>query len=509
MAFDKANKITYHKMELPYLLGVLMTYSFLISLGLLLGSASLVEKTNSKPDSEGVSSDFIEFPKGFFKGVARSFYQDGGHNQWASRSERTTSNWQWFENHAVRVNARGISLTQRSPIKDGQLIGSSSDGWKRAFEDISLLKQLGCNAQRFSIEWAEIETAEGVFNEEALSFYEKYCDALLANNITPMVTLHHFVHPYWFEKRGGFAKEENISYFVRYSQVVFERLSNRVTWWGTINEPTVLSACGYILGIHPPGKIFDFNKAGLVLKHLLQAHVAVYKALKSMPHGDRAQVGLIHQALCFEPYKYALTGNYKFLDPVGFSVAKFFNFSFAHKQVKRFLAEGIFSFQFMPGMRGIEYTDEDAPHSYDFIGLNFYSKVILSGSGPTHYDHQVKTDMDYAMYPEALYAAIQDLSDLKKPIYITETGIADGRDDRREKFIKSYMSVIHRAVHDGYDVRGVFYWSLLDNYEWNDGFDMKFGLFHVDPQTKQRTLRAGATAYRDYVRIKPEQELLR
>lgn len=473
-------------------------------LALLLLSGSLfIEKDNPAQSSDFFSKKhtILEFPEGFLKGVARSFYQDGGHHTWPSRDKKTESNWQWFENQTIQCNARGISLYSRSPIKNGQMINNASDGWNKAFDDIELLEQLGCNAQRFSVEWAEIEPEEGVFNAEALEFYKRYCKALHDKNIIPMITLHHFVHSLWFEQKGGFTQEENIVYFVQFAQRVFSELGSQVRLWCTINEPTVLGACGYILGLHPPAQVCKVYTAGLVLKNLLQAHVQVYHALKQMPHGQDAQIGLVHQMLIFEPYKHEMPFGFQVQNPVGALTANAFNFSFAHDTVKQFLETGIFNYKPLPLVAGIHHHMPKAPHSYDFIGLNFYSRVVI-GMGPTHYPDQVMTDMDYAMRPAALYEAIKEIACLGVPIYITETGIADARDDRRERFIKSYMNAIYQAVAEGVDVKGIFYWSLIDNYEWNDGFDMKFGLFSVDPDTKERALRKGGSVYRDYVKIR-------
>jgi beta-glucosidase len=490
-------------MEIPFFRGHMS--KILLAL-LLAGSSSFIDKDTKPTDHDFFNQKHtvLEFPQGFLKGVARSFYQDGGHHAWSSRDKKTESNWQWFENHSIRCSVKGVSLFSRSPIKNGQMIDNASDGWNRAFEDIALLEQLGCNAQRFSVEWAEIEPEEGVFNTQALQFYKQYCKALIEKNITPMITLHHFVHPLWFERKGGFTQEENIHYFVEFAQKVFSELGADVHLWCTINEPTVLGACGYILGIHPPAKLGKVYTAGLVLKHLLQTHVEVYKVLKGMPHGQEAQIGLVHQLLLFEPYKYLMPFGLQLQNPLGALTANIFNFSFAHDTVKQFLTTGEFNYKPFPLLAGIEYSCPEAVRSYDFIGLNFYSKVVI-GMGPTHYADQVMTDMDYAMRPAALYDAIKEMSHLGVPLYITETGIADARDDRRESFIKSYMGAIYQAVLEGVDLRGVFYWSLMDNYEWNDGFDMKFGLFSVDPTTKERVLRAGSYAYRDYVKIKANE----
>ncbi len=439
-------------------------------------------------------SNKIVFPKGFHKGVGLSAYQNGGHIT-------GESNWSAFENKFVRINAKGV---WGPAIKNNETVGAAAGFWDHAIEDVQLIKELGCNAFRFSIEWADVEPVPGEFNESVLQYYDQLIDELLRNNISPMITLYHFVHPKWFDAMGGFEKEENSALFIRYCQKVFERFGSKVRFWCTINEPTVVAACGYVLGIHPPGKCLKFTKSGTVLRNLLNAHVAVYHTLKAMPEGQKAQIGIVHQLLQAESFdpKHApnwLVGLLRKWSAA--PIAKFLNFSFAHKIVKRFLKTGEFEYR-MPGLGvNIKDTNPDAPNSYDFIGLNYYSKVIL-GPNPTCYPGQQMTDMDYPMYPESIYDAIVEMADLGKPIYITENGLADADDSRRAEFIKHYLGQVRRAIDDGYDVRGYYYWTLMDNFEWNDGFDMKFGLFHVDFETLKRTLRDGAKVYRDLIECK-------
>ncbi|MEX0939848.1 MAG: family 1 glycosylhydrolase [Candidatus Babeliales bacterium] len=432
----------------------------------------------------------IKFPAGFHKGTGISVYQNGGHLI-------GESNWSNFENAFVYANAKQLC---GPAIKNDEKVGRAAGFWDLAFDDIKLIKELGCNAFRFSIEWPEVEPIQGVFNDEVLDFYERYVDELIKNNITPMITLYHFVHPLWFEKMGGFESEENIALFVRYCQKVFERLGKKVKFWGTINEPTVVAACGYVLGIHPPGKCLRFTKSAQVLCNLLNAHVETYCALKKMPNGNQAQIGIIHQVLQAETFNPVFATNWLIglmRKYTGFPLAQFLNKVFAHNVTKKFLKTGEFEYR-IPGLTTVKLYNPDAPNSYDFIGMNFYSKVVF-GPGPTCYPHQQMTDMDYPMSPETLYQAIVDLSDLGKPIYITENGVADAKDCLRENFIREYLSSVQKAIADGYDVRGYYYWTLMDNFEWNDGFSMKFGLYDVDFITQKRTLRKGAEIYRDMV----------
>jgi beta-glucosidase len=438
------------------------------------------------------AQELFVFPAGFHKGAGISVYQNGGHCKGAS-------NWSEFEKKFVYCNAKTFAS---SAIKNYETVGESAQFWKRAIDDIALIAELGCNSFRFSLEWADIETQEGFFDEDVLQFYDRYIDALLTHHITPMITLYHFVHPKWFADKGGFEKEENIEYFIRFCAHMFERFAQRVHFWGTINEPTVVAGCGYVLGIHPPGHCLRFNTAAIVLKNLLQAHVNVYKALKQLPHGDQAHVGIIHQMLQAESFNpsqvyHTSLGYLRYL--TGLPMSKFLNTVFAHEVTKQFLKTGEFNY-YIPGLAHVTHYNPDAPHSYDFIGLNFYSKVVF-GPHPTCYKDQLMTDMDYPMNPESIYDAIVDISQLGKPIYVTENGVADAKDHIRGDFIRNYVGAVHQAVNDGYDVRGYYYWTLMDNFEWNDGYCMKFGLYHVDFTTQKRTLRAGGGVYKDSVQV--------
>lgn len=443
------------------------------------------------------------FPAKFLKGCSFSAYQNGGHIN-------GTSNWSWFEDQKTRFNMKHLALFNPISVIEGQQkIGHSAEFYSRAFDDIKLLKDLNVNSARFSFEWADYEIAEGIFREDYLDFFEDYIDALIENGIQPMVTLHHFVHPLWFEQKGGFTKSENITYFVRYCERIFKRLGKKVPLWCTINEPTVMSACGYVLGIHPPGKVFNFNLAGTVLLNLLQAHVQVYKKLKAMPGGDDAQIGIVHQLLTFQPYQHTintLVSQFTIKNPIGSLIAPFFNFAFGNEVVKEFFEIGHFNYTIpfigkLPTWSGrfcnVVADVPDAPNSFDFFGINIYSRVIVS-TKPTCYPDQVMTDMEYPSSPELVYDAIVEISKkLKKPIIITENGIADKKDSHRAEFIKTAEKYVLKAIDEGYDVRGYYYWTLMDNYEWNDAFTQHFGLHAVNFETQERTLRAGGSVFRD------------
>ncbi len=447
----------------------------------------------------------------FLKGVAISSFQAGGHPQTLKmeRQSSVQSNWSEWEKTTVNFTAKNIGLTAKPAIAGGQKIGISADFYNHAFEDIKLLKLLGCNSLRFSVEWADVEPREGVFNEKVLSFYREFCEALKENGIVPMVTLYHFVLPQWFVQKGGFEKRENIDLFVRYSKKVFENLADLVPLWCTINEPGAVSACGYVLAIHPPGKLFSFELAATVLINLLNAHVTLYYELKKMPQGKNVKIGLAHNPLIFESYKYTLSlplpyfKETQFSDPLSPLMSKYMTRIFAHDITLAFFKTGKFEYPLPFGSKVIG-TNNRAPNSFDFWGLNFYSRVTVAGVWTTHYPGQIMTDTHYAIQPERFYDAIVDAATLGKPIYITENGAAVGDDTKRSYFIRSYVQEMYRAKQEGYNIPGYYYWTLTDNFEWHEGFGKQFGLFSVNFNNplRPRTMRNSALTFRDVIKIK-------
>lgn len=391
----------------------------------------------------------VHYPDTFLWGSASSEYQISG--------AETLPNCQWAEwekEHLLETS------------------GSSIQGWQRFQEDILLLKEMGLNGYRFSVDWSAIEPEEGFFNQAAIDHYKEVCKALISYGITPMVTLHHFTHPIWFESKGAFEKQENIVYFVRFAKRVFFELSDEVHLWCTLNEPTVLSLMGYMLGEFPPGKS-DILIADTVLQNLLYAHQSVYKELKRMPGGEKSQIGMVHQHLKFEPYH---------------------DWNPIESFPCYFLTEGLHQ-------TVIDFFKKEP--CFDFFGLNYYSRAVITMQLsftdmliPTCFPHEIMTDMPYAIYAEGFYEALLECSQFGKPIYVTENGIADAKDDRRELFIQRYLYALSKAIEDGADVRGYFYWTLIDNFEWAEGFSKKFGLYEWDCITQKRTLREGGKAYR-------------
>ncbi|MFH2132018.1 MAG: glycoside hydrolase family 1 protein [bacterium] len=431
-------------------------------------------------DWRKIDENAIDFPEGFIWGAATAAHQvEGGcrNNNWA----------EWEQS----VDEKGAPR-----VRHGETAGEACDHWNRYEADIMLMKALGLRSYRFSVEWSKIEPEAGRFDQAILDHYADVITALKKADIEPMITLYHFTHPIWFRKLGGFETIENLDYFVRFCEHVFTAFGDRVTKWCTINEIEVEATQGYFSGVWPPGRK-DPAMVGVVMKNLLEAHVRVYAALKKLPHGKAAKIGLVKNIFQFDPWR-----SWHLMDNIlGFILNHVFNGA-----ILRFLETGRFRI-FVPGLMTVTHSNPDAVLSNDFIGLNYYSHFMVKARwNPGElFEFKIRpgetaTDMNYSIYPEGLYRALLAVNKLGLPIYVTENGIADRQDDRRAVFIRQYLHALACAIEAGVDVRGYYYWSLVDNFEWAEGYAMKFGLFEVDFATQKRSLRKGSHAYQDIVR---------
>lgn len=494
-----------------------MSFLFLLIFNNLVFASEIASKTNLAKveiqydwkSIEPIKIEDLKFPKSFIWGTATSGHQVDGN-----------CNCQWitFEN---KKNWRGKQCIEKS--------GIACDHWNRYKEDTKLIKNLGVSAYRFSIEWSKIEPKEGKFNAEAIKHYHDMIDHLIANNITPMITLHHFTHPIWFEDKQAFEHEENIKYFVRYCTKMFEEFSGKVNMWCTINEPGVYAFQGYVRAAFPPAKK-SLHLAGTVNKNLILSHIAAYKAMKAMPNGAQSQIGITHSITIFDAHNpnnkfeawLAHYLNHTFYDAfLQFFVTGKFQYK-APKILGLFLAGNPFMMLIKPSTSApfikfeldsiVEFDySEISNQQYnssdvlDFFGIQPYSHVLVDVSNvnaetnPSMREGGITTDMPYCIYPEIMERAVNVASYIGVPIYVTENGIADAKDDKRELYIRRHLYALSKTIEKGYDVRGYFYWSLLDNFEWNLGYGKKFGLYEVDFATQERTLRAGGKYYKDVV----------
>lgn len=337
--------------------------------------------------------------------------------------------------------------------------------WETIEHYLPILQSLGIKHLRFSVEWNYIEPRLGHFNPKAITRYRQIIQACLRHQIEPMITLYHFTQPDWFQSKGGFEQEKNIQYFLRYAQYVINELSTDVKIWCSINEPAVEAFTGYLYGKFPPFQYLAFDKATIVLKNLLQAHVELVARLDKKIKHEHLKIGLVHNILRFESQS-------KIIEKC---LAKPLT-EFTHEIVMQFMAEGIMNY------RQIRYHEPRSKGNCCF--LNIYGDVQIGYMGPTCQKHQQMGDMYIAIYPESYHQALKEAQALQMPIYITETGIADEHDAVRPQFIIEILRCILTRIHQGQDIERVYFWTFKDNYEWHLGHQKHFGLFDQNNQPR-------------------------
>lgn len=398
------------------------------------------------------------FPEGFLWGSAGAAHQTEGNN----------SNCDWWEHELAPVtNAAEPS-------------GPACDSYHRYEEDWRLIAGSGQNAVRFSIEWARIEPSPGEFSSEALDHYREVIGSAQDFGLYTFVTLHHFTNPIWFSKKGGWEKDESVDAFGRYATKVSGALGDLFQTVNTINEPQVVASAGYVIGYFPPRKT-DIALGHKVTVNLIKAHAAAVEAVRAETD---AKVGIPLSIMDYVP-----------VDET--PEAKQFR-DFVHHGLVGVYLEALHSGK----IAGLTVPGEEVPEiagTDDFIGIQYYSKFVadpsmLAGSldnstavlrrGAKPGDRV--TQMGWVWHPEGMGKVIDEVAGVGLPIYITENGIATDDDDERVEYVTVHLEQVHDAIGRGADVRGYFYWSYLDNFEWNEGYRPKFGLIAVDGQTFER-----------------------
>jgi beta-glucosidase len=394
----------------------------------------------------------VPFPPSFLFGTATSATQiEGG---------CTTSDWHAFAKQPAR-------------IKNGDTPDVACDSWRRWREDVALQKDLGTNAYRLGLEWARVEPRPGEVDHAALDEYRAMLGALRDAGIEPMVTLHHFTLPSWLAERGGVLADGFADRLASFARVAAGALGDLCGLWITVNEPNVLAAHAYLLGVWPPAAKSP-RLAWRAQGRLLRAHDAAYRALKDA-RGDQARVGVAHHLRVVQPERAGSRRD----RAAAVLFRRVFNDSFA--------------------------TAACAQGTQDFLGINYYSRDVVRFS-PRHAAELFVaravppgaevSDLGWEIYPEGLGAVVRRWARRSGlPVYVTENGIADAADTRRARFLERHLGELERAVADGVDVRGYFHWSLLDNFEWAEGYGPRFGLVAVDYATGERRPRESAKVY--------------
>lgn len=400
-------------------------------------------------------NDTFKFPKGLLWGAATSAHQVEGGNK---------NDWTEWESSPARV----ADLVGRNLNPGDYISGEACDHYRRFKSDFNIAKSLDHNAHRFSIEWSRIEPEEGKFSEREIEHYREVIRALRERGIEPFVTLWHWTLPRWFVKKGGWLNSSATGAFTRFAERVANEYKNEVKFWTTLNEPETFARHGYFLGNRPPGQKNFFRAYG-VLRRLAQAHQRAYTVIKKV--APQAQVGFAESVVHFEPYN---------LWPHNLLAMRLLRWWRNNPFLAKFIA------------------------CSDFIGLNYYfhSRVRLSQKswrGFQYNENKTVSDIGWEIYPEGIYRVLKNLKKHSKPIYITENGLADAKDEKRTEFIKDHLQWVAKAINEGVNVRGYFHWSLLDNFEWDSGFGPRFGLVEVDYKTRERKIRPSAWVYKEII----------
>ncbi len=383
----------------------------------------------------------LEFPEGFLWGTATAAHQIEGGN--------TNNDWWAFE-HAPDSRCADSS-------------GDACDSYHRWHEDLDLVAAMGLGAYRFSLEWSRVEPAEGEFSVAELDHYRRICAGCHERGIVPVVTFHHFTSPTWLAARGAFEAADAPERFARFVERSTAHLGDLIGWACTINEPNVIGAMGYTVGDYPPGVKDDLVRHLAVNEAMVRAHRLAVEALRAGP------------------------GNF----PVGLTLSMAEIVADEGGEVTRDAAEEILENTFLRGAAGD-----------DFVGVQAYTRMHFGPEGLAPDDPSVpRTQLANENWPDAVEHCVRRTAEFTGlPVLVTETGIGTEDDSERVTYLDAVLRGVHRCVTDGVDVRGLFVWSLLDNFEWNLGYGPKFGLHSVDPATFERTPKPSATWYRQIAR---------
>jgi beta-glucosidase len=436
------------------------------------------------------------FPDGFKWGCATASYQVEG---------------------ACLADGAGESIWHRfahtpGKIKGGDTGDTACDHYYRGGADVDWMRWLGLNAYRFSIAWPRLFPADArTFNAQGLAFYDRLVDSLLAAGIEPFVTLYHWDLPTWADDRGGWTNRDCASWFADYASAVYERLGDRVHQWMTLNEPWVSAFLGYLNGVHAPGHT-DPNEAYAAAHNLLLAHGLGVQRFRQSGHDGKVGIALnMTDAIAATPSDAdrqaarLLDGqaNRWFADPI-------FRGTYPEDVEAVLAGAGVR----LPEVAAGDMSLISAP--IDFLGLNYYSvQTVTASTDLGGFRVQPPADrtlnaMGWEMEPSGLYHLLTRLHReyTQGPIYITENGYplrdaevggSDVDDQPRIDYLRDHIGVAWQALQDGVPLKGYFLWSLMDNFEWAEGYSARFGILRVNFETQERTPKRSAEWYRQVI----------
>lgn len=398
------------------------------------------------------------------------------------------------------TNSNWYHWSQAGNIANGESSIVASDHYHRYLEDIALMQEMHHDIYRMSIEWSRIEPTNGQWSQAGVDHYRAELEALLRAGIRPLVSLHHFSHPQWFEAIGQWTSAEAVYYFTRFVKKVVTDLGDLISDYCTINEPNVFALGSFIYGYYPPGKKGDIVSYLRASRNMIKAHIASYNLI----HTQR-------QAMGYQDSQVGIAMHLTYMEAKSGSVVaklskRMLDYVF-HQIFLNGMVDGCLTFPFGWGTKkGKRYAD--------YMGINYYSRHVVHPSanpamlfGEVKVDEQVPkerlNDMGWEIFPEGLHYLLKaNYQRYQLPIYITENGIPDSDDVKRSQFIYDHLQQIERLIAEGVDVQRYYHWSLLDNLEWHDGYTPRFGLVAVDYTDQSRTIRDSGRFYGEICRTK-------
>lgn len=349
-------------------------------------------------------------------------------------------------------------------------------------EDIELMKKMGLETYRFSLEWSRIEPSEGEFSQEAMEHYIDEIKHLLAAGIKPLITLHHFSNPLWFEDKGAFLYKKNNHYFDEYVRFVGENLKDLAHEYCTINEPNVYAVNCYLFG-EWVNEIKSLSKCCKVLKNLALCHINAYKILHQID--PLANVGFANHQQYFVPQR-----KHNLIDKIATHI---YNQGF-NDSITKAMGWGKFTWPIGCGL-----FSKKKGVFLDYIGLNYYTSNEVRGAKLIANPLHPKNDLGWAICPEGIAVLSKRLHDLfNKDVYITENGTCDHKDSFRSQYIYDHLAMIKDLPF----VKRYYYWTFFDNFEWKEGEAICFGLIQYDYETEAKTPRKSCRFYEDIIKNK-------
>jgi len=408
----------------------------------------------------------LKFPKRFFWGAATSAHQVEGnnHNNWSVWELENAKSLAKSAEYKLSDLASWATIRGQATDPDNYVSGEAIDHYRRYKVDLAIAEKLNLNAFRFSIEWSRIEPEEGVWSREAIDHYRDYIREIKRRGMEPMPTLFHWTMPVWFQEKGGFEHARNIKYFVRFAEKVIDEYHQDIRYITSINEPDTVVSHGYITLDHPP-QHRSYIKAFVVYRNLLKAHKRVYSYAHKKSR--RLRIGFT------KSYAWVRAGDDRAITRLA--------------------------------VRADLWLRDDVPLRYvrrklDFIGVNYYFSDRHVGFRIENENHKL-SDLGWEMRPEDIKHVLVRLKKWKKPLLITESGVADQGDEHRKWWIAQTLAAIYGAQQAGADVMGYLHWSLFDNFEWAYGRWPRFGLVEIDyDDNMKRTVRPSGVWYGNLVK---------